>query len=451
MIKSKLSLCLLLLGIATKTFAGYSSGYPEEGGYGPPDPPPRRTFPKQIWGPFNNEENKPIEVEDESSIEDPSEPQNRNPFEGMQLPPGFPRGQNPFSQFSNPDEGPDSDLDSNEVDPIPTNPGQKLWAQDKNPFPPGQNPFAQGKNPFSPGQNPFNQGKRPPPPGRNPFGQGRRPPPPGRNNFPQGRRPFPPRPNPFPQGQNPFPPGQNPFPTSRNRDTPPPNVEYETSGESSEIDPSLILAEDIPEENKIIFKENVGDKDKGLIQVDVFFDGLCKKSRDFIVNHLFPAWKEFEDIIWINFVPFSGKNRENPENQALDTQIAVIVNNVPVMKKKMCLIRCLMDYSKKGRDQMQVLNYCAKLSHISKPRLDKIIEAVNDPESSEMLEHAKSLAEAKEIENIPTVVIDGVKKDTPKCLKHFKQSLMERAIEKGLDDLIQLTNMNQMIDSPLNL
>ena len=56
-----------------------------------------------------------------------------------------------------------------------------------------------------------------------------------------------------------------------------------------------------------------------------------------------------------------------------------------------------MDYSKKGRDQMQVLNYCAKLSHISKPRLDKIIEAVNDPESSEMLEHAKSLAEAKEV------------------------------------------------------
>ena len=42
---------------------------------------------------------------------------------------------------------------------------------------------------------------------------------------------------------------------------------------------NIIISEDIPEENKIIFKENVGDKDKGLIQVDVFFDGLCKKSR----------------------------------------------------------------------------------------------------------------------------------------------------------------------------
>lgn len=42
---------------------------------------------------------------------------------------------------------------------------------------------------------------------------------------------------------------------------------------------NFIISEDIKEENKIIFKENVGDKDKGLIQVDVFFDGLCKKSR----------------------------------------------------------------------------------------------------------------------------------------------------------------------------
>ena len=57
-----------------------------------------------------------------------------------------------------------------------------------------------------------------------------------------------------------------------------------------------------------------------------------------------------------------------------------------------------MDYSKKGRDQMQVLTYCSKICHQTEI-LSKIVDAINKPDALELIEHAKILAVEREVDN----------------------------------------------------
>ncbi|KAF0770192.1 GILT-like protein 1 [Aphis craccivora] len=195
-----------------------------------------------------------------------------------------------------------------------------------------------------------------------------------------------------------------------------------------------------------------------LINIEVYYEALCKDSVNFVSKELLPVYNKLNKFINVTLIPFAQGNitintdktvnvtcRRDGECNA-DKVHACGINKIKESEKLIKFVNCSLTEGFNSPNKTIPIEVCGKNSSIDNNTITDITECANNTETwSTLLQNYKNMSSSANVTTVPKILVNKVPEDFTSinlmkvvCKKINDKDLPEecKSIVSGSDNLV---------------
>lgn len=182
------------------------------------------------------------------------------------------------------------------------------------------------------------------------------------------------------------------------------------------------------------------DSSTQLINIEVYYEALCKDSVNFVSKELLPVYNKLNKFINVTFIPFAQGNitvntdktvnvtcRRDGECNA-DKVHACGINKIKESEKLIKFVNCSLTEGFNSPNKTIPIDVCGKNSSLDNNTITDITECANNTDTwSTLLQNYKNMSSSANVTTVPKILVNKVPED-------FTSNSLMKAVCKKIND-----------------
>ncbi|XP_075227783.1 gamma-interferon-inducible lysosomal thiol reductase-like protein isoform X2 [Lycorma delicatula] len=179
----------------------------------------------------------------------------------------------------------------------------------------------------------------------------------------------------------------------------------------------------------IIIATASGQHSGSSVNMTIFYETLCPYSMKFFTSQLGPVWKEFNNYINVEFIPYGHANQtyqngtwnfkcQHGDNECkYNIYHACVINNIKNVDKVVRILTCLMT----DKQESRLIDSCMSENTIKKNTKDKVTDCSNNNEGRELLSAYGNETNnfQPKVQYVPSPVFNGALKESDRVDAYY--------------------------------